>query len=251
MKKLLKASLISLPILISTIPVFALKVSPANANTFCQCTAYVSARLGNFPYPAHAGDWGASVLPKAGFSKISSPQAGAIVVMGRSFPGSNAQFGHVSIVEQVLTERSGVFIRVRGANQGNSGNFAESGCSNVNVIRFGTSVTGRSDISFWVKNSTVPAPPIDTNPVRAVRFTITTNRTYATNVRSGPSLNDCVLPQLRTNTSVTMDGWKYGSTVNDMWTGKPDSRWYRIAGTNEWVSSAVVAGNAPNSNPMP
>jgi hypothetical protein len=247
-KRLLQASLLSLPILISTIPVFLLKVSPASANTFCQCTAYVSARFGNFPYPAHAADWGASVLPKAGFSKLASPQAGAVVVMGRSFPGSNAQFGHVGIVEQVLTERGGVFIRVRGANQGSSGNFSESGCSNVNVIRFGTSVTGRSDISFWIKNSTIQLIP---NPIRSVRFTVTTNRTYATNVRSGLSTNDRVLRQLATNTSVNMDGWKYSSTVNDMWTGQPDSRWYRIAGTNEWVSSAVVAGNAPNSKPMP
>jgi hypothetical protein len=225
--------------------------SPANASSNCQCTAYVSARFGNFPYPAHAADWGSSVLPRAGFSKISGPQAGAIVVMGRSFPGSDRNYGHVGIVEQVLNERNGVFIRVRGANQAGGSNFSEAGCKNVNVIRFGTSVSGRSDISFWVKNSTVTPPAPDNNPIRQVNFTVTTNRTYATNVRSGPSLNDRVLRQLATNTTVRMDGWRYGSTVNDMWTGQPDSRWYRIAGTNEWVSSAVVAGNAPDSKPMP
>jgi surface antigen len=249
MKKLLKASLLALPILASTIPLVVLKAAPANAAGFCQCPDYIQNKTG-IRNTQDAKNWDNTLLPSNGYSRLSGPRAGAIAVMEANFPGADTTYGHIGYVEQVLSNGQ---IDLRGTNQSVGGNpFTEANCTNVRITRFGTSTTGEhaSKISFWVKNNTTPVSP-DPNPFRAVSFTITTNRTYATNVRSGPSLNDRVLRQLATNTSVRMDGWKYGSTVNDMWTGKPDSRWYRIAGTNEWVSSAVVAGNAPNSNPMP
>jgi hypothetical protein len=43
--------------------------------------------------------------------------------------------------------------------------------------------------------------------------------------------------------------WTYSTAVNDLWTGRPDRRWYRIAGTQYWVASATVNGNAPGSQP--
>jgi hypothetical protein len=38
-------------------------------------------------------------------------------------------------------------------------------------------------------------------------------------------------------------------SVPDTWTGKPDRRWYDIAGTNNLIANAVVIGNAPGSQP--
>jgi Bacterial SH3 domain len=69
------------------------------------------------------------------------------------------------------------------------------------------------------------------------------------NIRSAPSVSASIVGRLSPNQRVNLDAWTYGDTVNDRWTNKPDRRWYRIAGTNNWVASAVVYGNAPGSQP--
>jgi len=50
---------------------------------------------------------------------------------------------------------------------------------------------------------------------------------------------------------LSFDAWMYGETGTDYQLGTPDARWFRIAGTNEWVPSAYINGNPPNSNAMP
>lgn len=50
---------------------------------------------------------------------------------------------------------------------------------------------------------------------------------------------------------LSFDAWMYGETGTDYQLGTPDARWFRIAGTNEWVPSAYINGNPPNSTPMP
>jgi hypothetical protein len=67
--------------------------------------------------------------------------------------GYIAIYGHVGVVQNVLPNGQ---IEVRGANQG--GSQIEYTCTNVNTIRFGTSVNGRSDVSFWVRGSSNPNP---------------------------------------------------------------------------------------------
>ncbi len=52
------------------------------------------------------------------------------------------------------------------------------------------------------------------------------------------------------NKRLEFDDWKYGETVNDIWTGEADARWYKIKGTNYWVPSAYINGNAPGSFPI-
>jgi len=69
------------------------------------------------------------------------------------------------------------------------------------------------------------------------------------NVRSGPSTSASIVGRIGPNQRINFDAWTYGDVVNDRWTGKPDRRWYRVAGTNNWVASAVVNGNAPGSQP--
>lgn len=53
------------------------------------------------------------------------------------------------------------------------------------------------------------------------------------------------------NNYVNFDGWTYGERITDIALGTPDERWYRIAGTNQWIASALVDGNAPGSTPLP
>lgn len=126
---------------------------PAQAAVSCECTGYVANRF-NLPrdYP-HAGDWNDGYLQRNGFTQ-TSPKPGAIVVMERSFPGSDASHGHVGIVESVAPDGR---ITVRGANQSlGSTPFTEADCNNVRLTPFATSVNGRSDVTFWERGATPP-----------------------------------------------------------------------------------------------
>ncbi|MFP4123022.1 MAG: PA14 domain-containing protein [Coleofasciculus sp.] len=42
---------------------------------------------------------------------------------------------------------------------------------------------------------------------------------------------------------LTFDAWTHGETATDTQLGTPDSRWFRIKGTNTWVPSAYIFGN--------
>lgn len=81
-------------------------------------------------------------------------------------------------------------------------------------------------------------------------FTATTGR-GTVNVRSGPSLSASIVRTLAPNQTFRFDGWAHGDTVMDAGFNppRPDARWYKLAGENQWVASAVVIGNAPNSTP--
>jgi len=72
---------------------------------------------------------------------------------------------------------------------------------------------------------------------------------YYTNIRSGPGLNNKVVGQVKPNTKLAFDAYTYGTGVTDIWLGTLDYRWYRIKGTEIWIASAVVKGNAPSSTP--
>jgi len=83
-----------------------------------------------------------------------------------------------------------------------------------------------------------------------VSFSATTS-SYWTNVRSGPSTSYSIVRQIPPCTRVYFDGYTYGQCINDLWLNTPDYRWYKVAGRNEWIASAVVYGNAPGSSPYP
>ena len=84
----------------------------------------------------------------------------------------------------------------------------------------------------------------------AVRFSART-ASSGVNVRSGPGTNFGIVRRIGGNQTVNFDAWQYGTRERNIWTGAPDARWYRIAGTNQWISGAVVIGSAPGSRPMP
>jgi hypothetical protein len=113
------------------------------------------------------------------------------------------------------------------------------------LVDFATPVNGRSDVSYWVRGNTPP-----TNPIRIVNFSAT-SASSGINVRSGPGTNFGIVRRIGGKQRINFDAWQYGTTERDLWLGTPDARWYRISGTNQWVASAVVFGNAPGSRPMP
>jgi surface antigen len=127
--------------------------SQATSSRWCWCTDYVAKRFGLTGNFGHAKDWNNGYLQNNGFRQVDV-QPGAIVVMETSFPGANSTYGHVGVVERVNSNGT---IAVRGANQ-QGRRFGESGCNNVTVINFGTSVNNRRDVSFWVRGNTSNPP---------------------------------------------------------------------------------------------
>jgi surface antigen len=230
-------------------------IKPAVAAPFCQCPIYVNNRFQLQNVSGNAKDYG-SVLQRNGFTQVG-PQPGAVVVMQTSFPGAHTTYGHIGVVERVNGNGT---IAVRGANQGNSGLFGEFNCGNVNVTNFGTSVNGRRDVSFWVRgNNSNPGQqqpvqqPVQQpqNGFRQANFPAWVMSSNGITLRNSPRLGDRSNQMVGFRQNLNFDGWTYGEVVNDLQLGTPDARWYKIAGTNFWVPSAYVNGNAPNSRPMP
>jgi len=245
-KKTAVSTMLSLAAAIpSSVALSQVFASPSEAASFCQCVGYVKNRFGITAAVGNAKDMIYS-LPNHGFTRVSNPQPGAVVIMQPSFRGSDPTYGHVGIVERTSVRNGSTFLTVRGANQGGRW-FEEFRCTNVAIVDFATPVNGRSDVSYWVKGTT-PQPP--TNPIRIVNFSAT-SASSGINVRSGPGTNFGVVRRIGGNQRINFDAWQYGTTERDLWMGTPDARWYRISGTNQWVASAVVFGNAPNSRPMP
>ena len=245
-KKTAVSTMLSLAAAIpSSVALSQIFASPSHAANLCECVAYVKNRFGITVAVGHAKDMIHS-LPRLGFTRVNSPQAGAVVIMQPSFRGSHPTYGHVGIVETTSVRNGSTFLTVRGSNQGGRW-FTESNCYNVALVDFANPVNGRTDVSYWVKGNT-PTPPA--NSIRYVNFSSIT-ASSGVNGRSGPGSNFPIVRYSAGNQRVYFDAWQYGTTQRDLWLGTPDARWYRISGTNQWISSAVVFGNAPNSRPMP
>ncbi|MEG4518666.1 PA14 domain-containing protein, partial [Microcoleus sp. AT9b-C5] len=87
--------------------------------------------------------------------------------------------------------------------------------------------------------------------VEPTNFSGSVMATIGANVRSGPGTNFAIVSVSPYQATIQFDGWTYGERIPDEQVGTPDERWYRIAGTNNWMASAVVIGNAPGSTPLP
>lgn len=85
--------------------------------------------------------------------------------------------------------------------------------------------------------------------IRYVNFSATVGF-YQVNIRSAPSLTASIVRTQAANTPISFDGWGYGDSVNDIWTGNSDARWFKLAGQNLWVASAVINGNPPGNPPL-
>jgi surface antigen len=210
----------------------------AQAAGYCECVGYVKRVIGipDATGTANAADWDNYVLPNYGYKRLSSPQVGAIVVIERN-GGFNSTNGHIGIVVGIQSDGR---IQIKGAKQG--GNGIDANCSNVSTI----AVYPNSAMSYWAKSGNTGGTT--SNTFNSVNFTGTTSN-YRTNVCSGASSNSSLVGYINPNTRVSFSGWMYGDAVNDLWTGRPDRRWYRITGTNNYVASGTINRNAPGSQP--
>jgi surface antigen len=213
-------------------------IQTAKAASFCECVGYVKRVIGipDATSTAHAADWDNNVLPNYGYQRLSSPRVGAIVVVERK-GGLDPNFGHIGFVVGIQNDGK---IQIKGANQG--GNGTDANCNNVNVM----TVTPNGYFSYWAKGGSTSTT--NTNSVQSVNFTGVTS-SNRTNVRSAPGTGASIIGYINPNTRVSFDAWTYSTAVNDLWTGRPDRRWYRITGTQYWVASATINGNAPGSQP--
>jgi len=76
--------------------------------------------------------------------------------------------------------------------------------------------------------------------VQPASFSAWVMSTIGANVRSGPGTNYSRVGGYPYQATIQFDGWTYGERINDIQLGTPDERWYRIAGTNNWIASAIV-----------
>jgi len=100
-------------------------------------------------------------------------------------------------------------------------------------------------------NAPNPQQPPTSSGVWPTSFSAWVMATDGANVRSGPGTAYQKVGYFPYKTTLEFDAWTYGETITDVLSGKPDARWYRIKGTEKWVSSAIVYGNAPGSTPLP
>lgn len=102
---------------------------------------------------------------------------------------------------------------------------------------------------FWAEANTVIEKAAN---VTEVTFNGTVISTIGANVRSGPSTSFAIVGSRTSGAMVSFDGWTVGELIDysNEGLGRSD-RWYRIAGTNQWISAAIIAGAPPESSPDP
>jgi surface antigen len=86
-----------------------------------------------------------------------------------------------------------------------------------------------------------------TEPASAVACQFSTSRTltWQVNVREGKSTSTRIIGTKRAGITLNFEAWEDGQAVNDAWTGRPDTKWYKLRGEAGWVASAVVPGYPP------
>jgi surface antigen/uncharacterized protein YraI len=70
------------------------------------------------------------------------------------------------------------------------------------------------------------------------------------NVRSGPGTNYGIVGRIPRGTSRTFDAWDTGTSIFDAQADAYDTRWFKLQGSNSWVSSAYIADNPPSASPQ-
>jgi surface antigen len=99
--------------------------------------------------------------------------------------------------------------------------------------------------------------PIETPPrstprqpssnINWVNFSGTVGPRIGVNLRYSPQLSNRSGRNEPYGKRLEFDAWTTGQTVTDLWLGTPDSRWFKVKGTNLWVPSAYIWGNPPSS----
>jgi LysM repeat protein len=103
-------------------------------------------------------------------------------------------------------------------------------------------------------SGSTPTTTPTTGNINLVNFSGTVGPKIGVNLRYSPQLSNRSNRNEPYNKRLEFDAWTTGQTVADIWLGTPDSRWFRVKGTNLWVPSAYIWGNPPGSgtpNPTP
>jgi hypothetical protein len=86
--------------------------------------------------------------------------------------------------------------------------------------------------------------------IRQENFSLRVGSTTGINLRSERRLDARTNQNVAYNQIVSFDGWAYGQSVNDLWTGQPDALWYKLTNQNLWVPSAYMVGYPPSKPPI-
>lgn len=70
-------------------------------------------------------------------------------------------------------------------------------------------------------------------------------------LRSGPSTSHGQVGSAAYGTQLNYDAWTEGEFISYPSLGTADDRWYRIAGTNHWISAAITTGQPHTLTPTP
>jgi N-acetylmuramoyl-L-alanine amidase/nucleoid-associated protein YgaU/surface antigen len=95
--------------------------------------------------------------------------------------------------------------------------------------------------------SSPTSTPKTTNNINWVNFSGTVGPSIGVNLRNSPKFSNRSSFNEPYNKTLEFDGWTYGETGTDMWTGQPDNRWFKIKGKNLWVPSCYIWGNPPSN----
>jgi murein DD-endopeptidase MepM/ murein hydrolase activator NlpD len=101
--------------------------------------------------------------------------------------------------------------------------------------------------SFWeLRNENATSSP--TNPENSVEtFTGEVIATVGANVRSGPGTSYEDVGDRPYEDVISFDGVTTGEFISYPELGTATDQWYRIAGTNEWISAAIIEGSPQSS----
>lgn len=215
-----------------------LSISPSLAAEFCECVKFVQNHEGTWIGGEGATNMDEGYIQQAGYTQVD-PRPGAVVVMKARHPQADSKWGHTGIVLAV----NGDTITIRNSNYG--GRETEANCNNVNTINI-QNIPGVT--TFWMKggSSSRPAPSPNTGNDRNLNYTNFRGRVMSNNginLRNSPSLSDRSGENVAPRQMLDFDAWTTGDTVTDLDTGSPDSRWFRLSGTNKWVPSGWIYGN--------
>ncbi|MGB3401679.1 MAG: S8 family serine peptidase [Microcoleaceae cyanobacterium] len=99
--------------------------------------------------------------------------------------------------------------------------------------------------SFWeLKNENATSSPTD--PGNSVEtFTGRVIATIGANVRSGPGTSYEDVGDRQYGDTISFDEVTTGESIDYPELGTATDQWYRIAGTNEWISAAIIDGSPP------
>jgi hypothetical protein len=108
-------------------------------------------------------------------------------------------------------------------------------------------------ISSWllttVRNMVINRPLVNST-ICSINFSGEVGPQVGVNLYLNPRLAAGTSELVPHNTTLNFDGWAYGETVNDIWTGDPDALWYKLSNRNRWVPSAKIKGYPPGNVPF-